>query len=86
MKASNETVLVKCGSHRARHKMLALLGDAPSQAVFSMRRETGHGGAYRIPAEFEEEAKAITGISGLRDGDDLLKCWPSRSMKELLTP
>ena len=71
------TVLVKCGSHRARRKLLALVGEADAEALFSMRRETGHGGAYRIPAHWEAGAKAITGISGLRGGDDLHRCWKS---------
>ena len=74
-KAKRDRVLVKCGSHRARGKLLALLGDAESEALYSLQRETGHGGAYRIPAEFADAAKAITGVSGLRDGDDLHKCW-----------
>lgn len=71
----NETVLIKAGSHRARHKLFALVGKENTEALFSMRREVGHGGAFRIPKRFEIEAKEITGISGLRDGDDLLKCW-----------
>jgi hypothetical protein len=70
-----DRVLVKCGSHRARHKLLDLLGDAKREELFSLYRETGHGGAYRIPAEFADAAKAITGVSGLREGDDLHKCW-----------
>lgn len=69
------TVLVKCGSHRARRKLLALIGSDNAEALFSLLRETGHGGAYRIPARFEAEARAITGVSGLRDGDDLHRCW-----------
>lgn len=68
------TVLVKCGSHRARRKLLALVGEADAEALFSLFRSTGKG-AYRIPAHREVEAKAITGISGLRDGDDLHRCW-----------
>lgn len=71
-----EGVLVKCGSHRARRKLLDLVGETEHEALYSLRREVGKGGAYRIPAEFEERAKAITGVSGLRDGEDLLKCWP----------
>lgn len=74
-KTKRDRVLVKCGSHRARNKLFALLGDAESEALYSLQRETGHGGAYRIPAEFADAAKAITGVSGLRDGDDLHKCW-----------
>lgn len=70
------TVLVKAQSHRARRKLLALVGEENAEALCSLRRETGRG-AYRIPAHFEAEAKAITGVSGLRDGDDLMPCWKS---------
>ena len=69
------TVLVKCGSHRARNKLTVLVGEDRMVALFSLRREVGKGGAFRIPSVFEREAKAITGVSGLRDGDDLMKCW-----------
>lgn len=72
---NGETILVKCGSHRARHKLLDLVGRHNAEALFSLFREVGRGGAYRIPARFEVEAKGITGISGLRDGDDLHRCW-----------
>ena len=70
-----EGVLVKCGSHRARRKLMGLLDGAEHEALYSLYREVGKGGAYRIPAEFEERAKAITGVSGLRDGEDLMRCW-----------
>lgn len=82
---SDQTVLVKCGSHRARAKMLALVGRDHAEALFSMRRDTGKG-VYRIPAEHERAAKAITGVSGFRDGDDLMRCWPSAPIRELLAP
>lgn len=71
------TTLVKCGSHRARNKMLSLVGTENAEALFSMRRETGTGGVYRIPADRADEAKTITGVTGFRDGDDLMKCWPT---------
>lgn len=76
--------LVKCHSHRARHKLFALLGDANREALYSFHRDVGTGGAYRIPAEFEERAKAITGVTGMREGDDLHKCWPSPPLQDLL--
>jgi hypothetical protein len=77
------TTLVKCSSHRARQKMLALVGSDNAQALFSMRRETGKG-VYRIPAARAREAKAIVGVSGYRDGDDLMKCWPSPPIRTLI--
>lgn len=83
---SSNTALVKCGSHRAREKMLRLVGRDNAQALFSMRRDTGTGGVYRIPAELAPAAKQITGVTGFRDGEDLLKCWPSPSMRELVSP
>lgn len=67
--------LIKCGSHRARKKMLAVVGEDNAEALFSLDRETGKG-VYRIPADVAAEAKAITGVSGFRDGDDLMRCWP----------
>lgn len=69
-----ETVLVKCGSHRARNKLYALVGRENCQEYFSLRRQTGKG-AIRIPAEHEASAKAITGVSGMRGGEDLMRCW-----------
>jgi hypothetical protein len=68
------TVLVKCGSHRARRKLYALVGKENAEELFSMHRKTGRG-AFRIPAELEAQAKAIVGVSGLRDGKDLMRCW-----------
>jgi hypothetical protein len=72
------TALVKCGSYRAREKLLRLFEDERDvEALYSMRRDVGYGGAYRIPAARAAEAKAITGVSDLRDGDDLMRCWSS---------
>jgi hypothetical protein len=55
---SASTVLVKCGSHRARAKMLALVGRENAQALFSMRRNTAKG-AYRIPAALAQRRLAL---------------------------
>jgi hypothetical protein len=44
--APSDTALVKCASHRAREKMLALVGREDAQALYSLHRETGKGG-YR---------------------------------------
>jgi hypothetical protein len=77
---TDETALVKCGSHRARRKLLALVDEERAQALYSLHRETGKG-VYRIPAELAPEAKRITGVSGYRDGPDLMPCWPSEPMQ-----
>lgn len=67
------STLVKANSHRARNKLLALVGP-DREELFSMRRNTAKG-AYRIPDRYAESAKAITGVTGMRDGDDLQRCW-----------
>lgn len=72
------TALVKCGSHRARGKLLRLFEDErDAESLYSLTRETGKG-VYRIPADMAAKAKAITGVAGFRDGEDLRRCWPSR--------
>ena len=68
------TVLVKCASHRARNKLFALVGRENATGYYSLHRETGKG-AYRIPVEHEAAAKSITGVAGMRDGDDLMRTW-----------
>lgn len=67
------TVVVKVGSHRARRKLYAALGELES--FFSFDRE---GEFYRLAEEQAPVALAITGISRSRDGDDLLRHWPDR--------
>lgn len=72
-----KTILLKCGSHRARRKLLSLVGEQQAEALASVSRELGKGGAFRVPSTFEAEALAITGVSALRDGEDLVRCWPT---------
>jgi hypothetical protein len=80
------TALVRCGSHRAREKLKRLFDDERDmEALYSLRRNVGTGGAYRIPAEYAAAAKAIVGVTGMRDGDDLMRCWPSRQPFASLT-
>lgn len=79
------TALVKCYSHRAREKMLRLVGRENAQTLYSLRRDVGTGGVYRIPAELAPAAKQITGVTGFRDGPDLHPCWPSPSVQEFLS-
>lgn len=67
------TVLVKANSRRAAKKLRTLVGQE-AQEVFSMHRNTGRG-AYRIPKRFHAQAHGITGIVGMREGDDLHKVW-----------
>lgn len=71
----SDTVLVKANSHRARQKLFVEIGEENTQALTSLRRETGKG-VFRIPAELEQRARTIKGIAGFRDGDDLINCWP----------
>ncbi len=66
----SDTILVKANSRRAAMKLARLVGKE-RQEVFSMYRNTGRG-AYRIPKRFHATAHGITGITGMRDGPDLL--------------
>jgi len=75
-----KTVLVKCASHRARGKLYALVGP-DREELCSVRRST-YKGVVRIPRRYEAKAKAITGVSGYRDGDDLFRCWGTSRMGE----
>ena len=75
MTTDTDFVIVRCASHRARGKLLTLVGEDVAQALFSMRRDTSKG-AYRIPARLLDDACAITGVTRMRDGDDLMECWP----------
>lgn len=84
MIATPETAIVQCGSHRARRKLFNLVGEENAEAFYSFDRGAGTGGIYRIPREHVAEAKAITGVSGFRDGDDLMRCWPSTPIRQLL--
>jgi len=70
----SDTVLVKANSRRAAKKLRALVPSHLRQEYFSIIRSTGRG-AYRIPKELGDEAKAITGVTGMRDGRDLHKVW-----------
>ena len=61
-------VIVRCNSHRARHKMYQAIGER--QSYFSWDRK---GEFYKL---FPSEAKLaleITGISKARNGSDLNK-------------
>jgi hypothetical protein len=78
------TELVKCGSHRARRALLALVPADRALPYFSMHRDTAKG-VYRIPAAYLAQARAITGVSGFREGEDLMRCWPSESVRELVS-
>lgn len=84
MVLTNDTALVKCASHRSREKLYRLIGKDNAKPHYSMHRDVGTGGVFLIPADRAAEAKAITGISGYRDGDDLAPCWPSQSIRDLV--
>jgi hypothetical protein len=66
------SALVRCQSHRARERLFRLVGEENCEGVFSMFRNTNYG-AYRIPAEQASAAKALSGVSGMREGDDLMR-------------
>lgn len=68
--------MVRCASHRARNALYRVVGRENAQAFYSFDRYAT-GGFFRIPAEHLDAARAITGVTRARDGDDLMQCWPS---------
>lgn len=66
---SNNYVIVKCNSHRARRKMYQAIGK--QQEYFSWDR---NGEFYKLSPSQAEIVLKITGISKSRDRNDLHKC------------
>jgi hypothetical protein len=69
---SDQMKLIKCGSHRARRKVFSIIPERNS--LYSFRRATGKGVYLVTPDEFSL-VRDIKGVSGFRNGDDLLRCW-----------
>lgn len=69
------TSVVAASSHRGRQKLYRLV--EPIESLYSLERgqSFAKGGIFRIPAGYLNEARAITGITKTRDGDDLMRCW-----------
>jgi len=64
-------VLVKCGSHRARHKLERLLGYTP-QAYYSFYARNH---AYEVPADKLDSALAIKGVTKSRKMYKIFPTW-----------
>lgn len=67
-----ESVIVRVGSHRARHKLYALLGVSELQWYYNF--EDGNNFAA-IPTDCLAEARTITGVTLARPKGKLFKCW-----------
>jgi hypothetical protein len=68
-----ETVFVRCGSHRARERLFRLLGHKPHCHYDWDRPATG--GYYPIPAGRLAEARKIAGVTRARHPEALRACW-----------
>jgi hypothetical protein len=68
-----ETVFVRAASHRARERLIRLLGYKPKCHFYWNR--TAIGGFFPIPAEMLSQAREIPGITRARRPEDLRECW-----------
>ena len=65
-------VFVRCGSHRARERLLSVVGkDRPCYFRWS---DTASRGMYRIPAALLARARQIPGVTKLRTCSDVREC------------
>lgn len=78
MNIPNDSVVIRCNSHRARGRAgLSRNPDPRVVAVYSFQRACT-GGYYIVPVEIGKEiiSRNIPGVSKLRGPyDDLLRCW-----------
>lgn len=73
-RTTEEAVLLRVNSHRARKKMERAIGGSP-QACYSFSRSCT-GGFFRVSPSLADAALAITGITRAKDGDDIHPCLP----------
>ena len=69
---TSRLVFVRCASHRARERLLSLVGEDP--LCYFRWADTASRGMYRIPAALLAQARQIPGITRLRDCDDVREC------------
>lgn len=62
-------LLIKCISHRAREKVFRAI---PHRKGFFSLHRTTFKGVYPVTPEEFNLVRKIKGVSGFRDGDDLL--------------
>jgi hypothetical protein len=65
-------VFVKCGSHRARERLVSLLGLRP-QCYWSWDYPAT-GGYFPIPEEKLAEARKIPGVTRMKFPEELRRC------------
>lgn len=70
------SVFVRCSSHRARERLIRLIGKGPQQSYFRWE-DTASRGIYLIPTSLLAEARQISGITKLRKTDGVRRCWGS---------
>jgi len=66
-------ILLRCGSHRARHKLFSLLADKP-QGFYSWKTHAT-GGFYEVPNKVVPKALEITGITRASKRYEYHPCW-----------
>lgn len=67
-------IFVKCQSHRSRENLYRLLNAEP-RGYYSVNRQTGTGGVYKIEEKYLNGALEIKGITKFKDKGDLAPCW-----------
>jgi hypothetical protein len=68
-------VIVRCGSRRARRRLVSALGRRP-QAVFRLDRDCLHG-AFAVSPEELATALAVNGVTRARSQEGWAPCWPT---------
>lgn len=72
----SESVFVKCSSHRARQKLLAIIPDAIAHYdEDNFLRRHNHKGIYKIDMNQLESATQIKGVTKLRKQTGYVQCW-----------
>lgn len=70
-----ETVFVRCASHRASAKVRGIIG-RDAKCYWSWDHPAP-GGYYKVPVDRIADARKIKGVTVTRFGPELRECWPS---------
>ncbi len=73
MQTAPSDVAVRCTSHRAREKLLRLIGDDNAICYFRWADRNSRG-IYRIPLAMLKAAREIKGVTRLRETSDIMRC------------
>jgi hypothetical protein len=69
-------IYVNCNSHRARQRLLSMIGKRQAYYIADLSNRLFHRGIYALSAEEFDKAQHIKGVRRLRDCSNLAKCWP----------